>query len=65
MPTSKQRFVLALVIAFGLGVLITLERVGTDAEARIHAARRMALECIEPGPVEMIADPQTAPGEKA
>jgi hypothetical protein len=65
MPTSKQRFVLALVIAFGLGVLITLERVGTDAEERIHAARRMALECIEPGPVEMIADPQTAPGEKA
>jgi hypothetical protein len=65
MPTSKQRFVLALVIAFGLGVLITLERVGTDAEARIHAARRMALECIEPGPVEMIADPQTTPGEKA
>jgi hypothetical protein len=65
MPTSKQGFILTLVIAFGLGVLITLERVGTDAEERIHAARRMALECIEPGPVEMIADPQTAPGEKA
>jgi hypothetical protein len=25
----------------------------------------MALECIEPGPVEMIADPQTVPGDKA
>lgn len=65
MTTPRQRFVLYLVVAFGLGVLLTLERVGTDAEERIHAARRMALECIEPGPVEMIADPQTVPGDKA
>lgn len=65
MATPKQRFALSLVVAFGLGVLITLERVGTDAEARIHAARRMALECIEPGPVEMIAEPQTETGDKA
>lgn len=65
MATPKQRFALSLVVAFGLGVLITLERVGTDAEARIQAARRMALECIEPGPVEMIAEPQTATGDKA
>lgn len=65
MTTSRQRRALSLVVAFGLGVLLTLECVGTDAETRIRAARRMALQCIEPGPVEMIADPQTAPGEKA
>lgn len=45
MVTSTQRFALALVIAFGLGVLITLERVGTDAEERIRAARRAAHAC--------------------
>lgn len=64
MTTPRQRQALALVVAFGLGVLITLERVGTDAEERIHAARRMALECIEPGTVEMIADPQSAHGDR-
>lgn len=46
MATSRQRFMLALVIAFGLGVLITLECVEADARDRIAAARRAsAMDC--------------------
>lgn len=66
MVTPKQRFALAVVVAFGLGVLITLERVGTDAEARIRAARRAALACqpIEQ-PADMITAPQPITGDQA
>lgn len=64
MTTPHQRQALALVVAFGLGVLITLERVGTDAEERIHAARRLALECHDIGPAEMIAPPQPETGDR-
>lgn len=45
MATSKQRFALTVVIAFGLGVLLTLECVEADARERIAAARRAALDC--------------------
>ena len=45
MATPRQRFALAVVIAFGLGVLLTLECVEADARERITAARRAALDC--------------------
>jgi hypothetical protein len=64
MATQRQRMALAVVIAFGLGVLLTLERVGTDAEERIRAARRLALECHDIGPAEMIAPPQPETGDR-
>lgn len=66
MATPKQRFALSLVVAFGLGVLITLERVGTDAEARVQAARRAAAaECpAHEGPVDMLAAPHANQEER-
>lgn len=66
MATPRQRFALALVLAFGLGVLVTLERVGTDAETRIRAAHRAAAaECpAQEGPVDMLAQPQTRQEER-
>lgn len=64
MATSRQRFALAMVFAFGLGVLITLERVGTDAEERVRAARRAALECQDVTPAEMLARPQAETGDR-
>ena len=65
MATPRQRFALALVLAFGLGVLVTLERVGTDAETRIRAAQRAACECpAHEGPVDMLAQPQTRQEER-
>lgn len=45
MTTQKQRLALALVVAFGLGVLITLECVEADARDRIAAAQRASLDC--------------------
>ena len=65
MATPRQRFALAVVVAFGLGVLVTLERVGTDAETRIRAAQRAACECpAQEGPVDMLAQPQTRQEER-
>ncbi len=66
MTTPKQRFALYLVLAFGLGVLITLERVGTDAETRIRAANRAAAAACpaHEGPVDMLAEPQTHQEER-
>ena len=65
MATPRQRFALALVLAFGLGVLITLECVGTDAETRIRAAHRAAAECpAHEGPVDMLAEPQANQEER-
>ncbi len=45
MATPTQGFALTVVLAFGLGVLLTLECVEADAQQRIHAARRAALDC--------------------
>lgn len=64
MVTKKQRFALAMVMAFGLGVLITLEGVQADAERRIRAARRVALDCLEPGAADMRTNSQPLHGDR-
>jgi hypothetical protein len=57
--TRLQALVFSLVLAFGAGVLITLECVEADAQERIRSARRAALNC-DAG--EMLAMPQ--PGSR-
>lgn len=57
--TPLQRAAIGLVMAFGCGVLLTLERAEVETRDRIAAAVQLC-----PGQVDMLAAPQNVQGDR-
>jgi uncharacterized protein HemX len=64
MNTRAQKTVLAIVLAFGAGVLLTLEMQERETQERIHAARREARTECHAEPTVQILFYTRAPAQK-